>query len=87
MDGVEIDTNPVDDFILPSPPRKMSTEEVEREDTYATTKTDRFIEAYVGDAGQGLRKSKMRFKEWLAVQEAEGLKPWELFASRGYQSG
>jgi hypothetical protein len=82
MDGVEIYTNPVDDFILPSPPRKTSTEEVEREDTYAMTKTD-FIEAYVGNAGQGLRKSKMRFEEWLAVQEAKGLKPWELFASRG----
>jgi hypothetical protein len=64
MDGVDIDTNPVDDFILPSPPRRMSTEEeVETEETYTTTKTDRFIEAYVGGAGQGLRKSKTRFEE------------------------
>jgi hypothetical protein len=44
---------------------------------------DRFIEAYIGDAGQGLRKSKTRFEEWLAVQEDVGLKPWEPFASRG----
>ena len=63
-------------------PRK-DEEEDSRENTYMTTKTDHFVESYPGDAGQGLRKSKTRFEEWLEIQEAEGLKPWEPFSSKG----
>jgi hypothetical protein len=81
-ENVDVDTNIVDDFTLPSPPTIPSVEEDEEGDsTYLTTSTDRFIESYPGDAGQGMRKTKTRFEELLIMQEAEGKKPWEPFAS------
>ena len=83
--GVDIDTSIVDDFDMPSlvPTTRTSIEEdeLERGNAYPTTRMDRFIESYPGDAGQGMRKSKTCFEEWLAIQEAEGKKPWEPFAS------
>lgn len=68
----------VDDFVLPSPPRRATVDDNndEEENTYLTTETnDRFVDSYPGDAGQGIQKSKTRFEEWLEIQEGEGKKP------------
>ena len=43
---------------------------------------DCFIEAYPGDAGQGIQKSKTRFEKWLEIQDIEGTDPWQPFASK-----
>jgi hypothetical protein len=78
------DAGIADDFVLPSPPRRASVEEeVEDEagNTYPTSKAERFIEAYPGDAGKGLRKSKTRFEVWLENQRGEEKIAWDPFAS------
>ena len=72
----------MDDFVLPSPPRKPTVEEVEDEgETYPTMKTDRFVESYPGHAGQGLRKSKTRYEVWFENQKRDGKNSWDPFAS------
>lgn len=80
----EFDFEVVDDFVPPSPPRRATVDDDSDEEgnTYLTTETYRFVESYPGDAGQGLRKSKTRFEELLEIQEGEGKKPWEPFASK-----
>jgi len=74
-----------DDFVMPSPPTRASVEEDEDEggggNTYPTSKIDRFIESYPGDAGKGLRKSKTQFEVWLQNQKDEEKNPWDPFAS------
>jgi hypothetical protein len=90
LDLEAVDTRIVDDFdfVPPSPPRRATVEDNDNEqrNTYlretSTTQMDRFVEPYPGDAGQGLRKSKTRFEKWLEIQEAEGKKPWDPFASK-----
>jgi hypothetical protein len=81
----EFNTEIVDDFVPPSPPRRATVDKDNDEEgnTYLTsTERNRFVEAYPGDAGQGIRKSKTRFEEWLEIQEGEGKKPWDPFASK-----
>jgi hypothetical protein len=72
-----------DDFIMPSPPRRASVEEDEGEggNTYPTSKGERFIESYPGEAGNGLRKSKTQFDVWFENQREEEKIPWDPFAS------
>ena len=73
---------PADDFVFPSPPRKPTVEEVEDEgETHPATKTDRFVESFPGPAGQGLRKSKIRYEVWFENQQREGKNSWDPFAS------
>ena len=83
LDGVDLETNIVDDFILPSAPRRESIEEEDNGgcNTHPIPEINRYIEPYPGDAGQGLRKANTQFEELLAFQKAEGKKPWEPFAS------
>ena len=83
--GTAFDTEIVDDFVLLSPPRGATVieEEIVKENMYLTTKKNCFVELFPGNAGEGNRKSKIRFEEWLEIQEAEGRNMWELFASKG----
>ena len=80
--SLDNEPNIMDDFVLPSPPRKPTVEEVEDEgETYPTMKTDRFVESYPGHAGEGLRKSKTRYEIWFENQKREGKNSWDPFAS------
>jgi hypothetical protein len=84
-DSDNLDTNIVDDYFVPrSPPRPVTIEEDDNEEgfTYPSTNTDRFVEPYPGNAGKGIRKSKTRFEKWQEIQQDEGKKPWEPFASK-----
>ena len=78
--GTAFDTEIVDDFVLLSPPRGATVieEEIVKENMYLTTKKNCFVELFPGNAGEGNRKSKIRFEEWLEIQEAEGRNMWVL---------
>jgi hypothetical protein len=80
----EFYTDPVDDFVPPSPPRCFGAEDVEQDEglTDPTRAFNRYVEAWPGDAGLGIRKSRTQFEEWLKIQESEGKNPWEPFASK-----
>ena len=72
-----------DDFVIPSTPRAASVENIDRGDAGGNTypKTERFVESYPGEAGNGLRKSKTQFDIWLENQREEKKIPWHPFAS------
>jgi hypothetical protein len=80
----EIYTDPVNDFVPPSPPRSFGAKVLEQEEgcTDLTTAFNRYVQPCPGDAGLGIRKSKTQFEEWLEVQESEGKSPWEPFTSK-----
>lgn len=83
--GLENDFGMGDDFVFPLPPREVSEELGDGAgagaggNTYP--KNERFIESYPGEAGNGLRKSKMDFEIWLKNQRDEEKIPWFPFAS------
>ena len=84
MELEELDTDIVDDFVMPLSPRRASAEEEDSDEgrnTYPTSQVERFIESYAGDAGKGLRKSKTRFEHWFENQRGEGKNSWHPFAS------
>ena len=82
--GTAFNTEIADDFVLLSPPRGTTVieEEIVEGNMYLTTKKNHFVELFPGDAGEGYRKSKTRFEEWLEIQEAEGRNTWEPFTSK-----
>ena len=85
LDCYEIDVGIGDDFVMPASPRGGSSGDVDAdgggENTNPTTKSERFIEPYPGEAGNGLRKSKTQFDVWLENQMKEEKNPWYPFAS------
>jgi hypothetical protein len=73
----------------PSPPnlkgRQATVEDEDAEvllSAIQTNNMNRFIEAYLGPAGEALQKGKTRFETWLEKQETERRNPWEPFASK-----
>ena len=77
------DTGIVDDFVMPLSPKGASVEGEDSDDggnTHPTSKPERFIESYSGNAGKRLRKSKTRFELWFKNQKNEEKIPWFSFA-------
>jgi hypothetical protein len=82
----EFEPDILGDFVMNSQSRRASeeVEEVHNNEggkNYTASEIPRFIESYPGDAGEGIRKSKTQYEEWLESQREDGKNRWDPFAS------